>query len=85
MAVVTRTHAKEPGRRDRAWLIPRPSPLPAPARAPQRGPYCAQRLAARLGAQGCAAPEVCVMAGGWKRFRRELQAEDFELVEDYLE
>jgi hypothetical protein len=30
-------------------------------------------------------PEVCVMAGGWKRFRRELEMEDFELVEDFTD
>jgi Cdc25 family phosphatase len=51
----------------------------------QRGPYCAQRLAERLEAQGCSEPEICVMAGGWKRFRRELEVEDFELVEDFLD
>ncbi|KAL4448084.1 hypothetical protein ABPG75_005303 [Micractinium tetrahymenae] len=49
----------------------------------QRGPYCAQRLAERLEAQGCTSPEVCVMAGGWKRFRRELEMDDFELVEGF--
>ncbi|KAI7842363.1 hypothetical protein COHA_004003 [Chlorella ohadii] len=49
----------------------------------QRGPYCAQRLAERLEAQGCSEPEICVMAGGWKRFRRELEVQDFELVEDF--
>lgn len=48
----------------------------------QRGPYCAQRLAERLEAQGGTMPEVCVMSGGWRRFKRELQEEDFELVED---
>lgn len=38
------------------------------------------RLAERLEAQGCSEPEICVMAGGWKRFRRELEMEDFDLV-----
>lgn len=32
-----------------------------------------RRLAERLEAQGCAEPEVCVMAGGWRRFRREVR------------
>ena len=44
-----------------------------------------RRLAARLEAQGRVQPEVCVMAGGWKRFRRELEMEDFELVEDFTD
>ncbi|KAL4444898.1 hypothetical protein ABPG77_003948 [Micractinium sp. CCAP 211/92] len=51
----------------------------------QRGPYCAQRLAERLEAQGCTSPEVCVMAGGWKRFRRELEMDDFELVDGFCD
>ncbi|PSC71887.1 Rhodanese [Micractinium conductrix] len=50
----------------------------------QRGPFCAQRLAERLEAQGCSQPEVCVMAGGWKRFRRELEEADLALVEDFM-
>jgi hypothetical protein len=40
------------------------------------------RLAERLRAAG-APPQVYVMAGGWRRFRRELEEADLELVEDY--
>lgn len=29
---------------------------------------------------GGAHPEVCVMAGGWRRFRRELKEDDYDLV-----
>ncbi|KAI3438447.1 hypothetical protein D9Q98_000877 [Chlorella vulgaris] len=49
----------------------------------QRGPFCAQRLADRLAASSGERPEVCVMAGGWRRFARELQEADLDLVEDY--
>ncbi|EFN57375.1 hypothetical protein CHLNCDRAFT_142765 [Chlorella variabilis] len=51
----------------------------------QRGPFCAQRLAERMEEAGGAHPEVCVMAGGWRRFRRELKEDDYDLVEDYVD
>lgn len=41
------------------------------------------RLADRLAASSGERPEVCVMAGGWRRFARELQEADLDLVEDY--
>ena len=47
-------------------LSPRPNP-------------CVRRLAARLQEAGGPQPEVCVMAGGWRRFQRELGEDDFKL------
>ena len=62
------------------WIMLNLPPSPSLAHPP-----CTRRLAARLEVQGCVQPEVCVMAGGWKRFRRELEMEDFELVEDFTD
>lgn len=66
-----------------AWQVLPAFESPAgkhPHSCPALPPTAPLRLAERLEAQGCSEPEVCVMAGGWKRFRRELEIEDFELV-----
>jgi hypothetical protein len=46
----------------------------------QRGPYCAGRFAARLAeaapaAPGAAAPQVLVLHGGWRGWRRAYGAD----------
>ena len=50
-------------------------------------PCCpGRRLAERLEAAGRVQPEVCVMAGGWKRFRREIDVvADEDLVADFTD
>jgi hypothetical protein len=46
----------------------------------QRGPYSAGRFAARLQAAGATAPQVLVLAGGWRGFNRAY-GDDETLVE----